>query len=101
MTVIFKESNCGGNFMEHEMIINMVVDDGNSFAEHEFSSFAQMCDEIDKGVLDKKFPIQTLYYKNSRTEVAFCWNEEMLQERGYTVLDDIYNALHNNTLVVE
>ena len=87
--------------MEQEMIINMVVYDGSSLAEHEFYSFTQMCNEIDEGVLDKNFPIQTLYYKNSRTEVEFCWNEEMLQECGYTVLDDIYNALHNNTLVVE
>ena len=87
--------------MENEMTINIVVDEGSSLTEHEFYSFTQMCDEINEGVLDKNFPVQTLYYKNSRTNIELCWNEEMLQDRGYTVLADIYDAFYNNTLVVE
>lgn len=83
-----------------KMIINIVIDNGISLEEHEFNSFTEMIQKIEKGILDRNYAIHTLYYKNEATKIEFCWNEEMLHDRGYTILGDVEEKLHNNTFAI-
>lgn len=70
-------------------IINIVIEEENGFNEYEFSSFAELAENINKGVIDGAATVNTLYYNNPKTCVLVDWNREELLDRGFNTVNDI------------